>query len=429
MTTEAEAVACAATAATAAMASERWQARFVPIWIGQALSLFGSALVQFALVWWLTRETGSATVLATATLVALLPQIVLGPFAGALVDRWNRRAILILADASIAAATGVLIWLFATGRIEVWHVYVILAVRSLGGAFHQPAMAASTSLLVPHGQLTRVAGANQFLHGALTIVAPPTGALLVGLLSTAAILAIDVGTAALAVLPLLAIDIPSPPGQAAARADAGLPSSYARDVRAGVAYVAAWRGLSWLILLAMLLNLLLSPSSALLPLLILKEFGGGPVQLGWVESALGLGILAGGLLLGLWGGFRKRILTSLAGILVLGTAIVAAGLTPADRFALLLAAFFAVGAGQVLANGPIVAILQSTVHPDYQGRVFSLVGAGAGAMMPLGLLLAGPIADLAGVRAWFVAGGGICVVVCLLALRVPAIMDIEGESE
>ena len=123
---------------------KNWAARFFTVWGGQAFSLFGSALVQFALVWYLTKETGSATVLATATLVALLPQIVLGPFVGALVDRWNRRIIMIVADSAIAVATLGLIWLFASGLIEIWHIFLLMGVRSLGGAFHQPAMTSST---------------------------------------------------------------------------------------------------------------------------------------------------------------------------------------------------------------------------------------------------------------------------------------------
>lgn len=140
-----------------------WKPRFFTIWSGQALSLVGSALVQFALVWWLTVETGSATTLATASFVALLPQIILGPFVGTLVDRWNRRLIMIAADASVALTTALLIALFATGRVAVWHVYLAMFLRSLGGTFHYPAMAASTSLMVPHEHLARVAGMNQTL--------------------------------------------------------------------------------------------------------------------------------------------------------------------------------------------------------------------------------------------------------------------------
>src|SRR5687768_9111369 len=152
---------------------QNWARSFFTIWTGQAFSLFGSALVQFALIWWLTQKSGSATVLAIATLVGMLPQIVLGPFAGALVDRWNRRVIMMIADATIAVFTLLLAYLFASGTVQIWHVYAIMAVRSLVGAFHYPAMSASTPLMVPGEQLTRVNGLNQALQGVNSLVAPP----------------------------------------------------------------------------------------------------------------------------------------------------------------------------------------------------------------------------------------------------------------
>lgn len=135
-----------------------WKVKFFAIWAGQLFSLLGSSLVQFALVWYLTRTTGSAAVLAGATVAAILPEIILGPFVGALVDRWNRRMIMILADAMIALCTAVLVLLFYLNLVEVWQIYVLVFMRSLGSAFHWPAMQASTSLLVPEQHLARVAG-------------------------------------------------------------------------------------------------------------------------------------------------------------------------------------------------------------------------------------------------------------------------------
>ena len=187
-----------------------WKPKFFTIFAGQSLSLFGSSLVQFALVWYLTRQTGSATILAAATLVGLLPQIILGPFAGPLVDRWNRRLVMMAADGGIALVTLALSALFLFGKVQIWHIYVVLLLRSLGGAFHWPAMQASTSLMVPGEQLSRVAGLQQTLMGLISIVAPPTGAVLVGLLPTQGVLMIDVTTALLAVLPLVFISIPQP---------------------------------------------------------------------------------------------------------------------------------------------------------------------------------------------------------------------------
>ena len=408
---------------------DNWAVRFFTIWTGQAISLLGSAMVQFALVWWLTKETGSATVLATATMVALLPQIVLGPFAGTLVDRWNRRTIMIIADSSIALATLSLFYLFATDQVQIWHIYLIAGVRSLGSAFHHPAMTASTSLMVPEKHLARIAGANQTLQGLLNIFAPPLGALLIELFSTQNVLLIDVGTAVLAILPLLFIAVPQPPRHTQQANGEIEMTSYLHDLRQGFVYAVKWKGLLGLILLAMLLNFLLIPSSSLLPLVVTTVFNGGAAELGWVEALFGTGIIVGGILLGIWGGFKRRIVTSFIGIIGIGTGIALVGLIPADMFYLLLAANFLVGFMQVFANGPLMAIMQSTVAPDMQGRVFSLLIAGASSMMPLSLLIAGPIADQFGIRFWYIFGGTICILATVVALFIPAIMNIESNQE
>ena len=408
---------------------ENWASKFFVIWTGQAFSLIGSALVQFALVWWLTQKTGSATILATASLVGLLPQIILGPFVGTLVDRWNRRVIMIVADASIALATGVLIFLFATGIVQVWHIYVILLVRSLGGAFHSPAMTSSTSLMVPNKHLARVAGMNQTLQGVVSIFAPPLGALLISLMPTEQVLMVDIGTAALAVIPLLFVAIPQPPRQIAQANGTAKKTSYWHDLREGIVYVVKWPGLFGLILLAMALNFFLSPSSSLLPLLVKKDFNGTAQELAWVESIFGLGVILAGLALSVWGGFKRRIITSFLGIIGIGIGVILTGLAPAHLFWLLLAASFVVGFAQVFANGPLSAIFQSTIAPDMQGRVFSLIGAGATAMMPLSLLIAGPISDWLGVRTWYLFGGSLCILMTVIAFFIPVITNIEENRQ
>ena len=151
---------------------------FIIIFIGQAFSLFGSRLVQFSLVWWLTMESGSASVLAFASIMAIIPQVLLGPFAGTLVDRWNRRIILMVSDGVIALAVVVLAFLFSQGSVQIWHIYVIMVIRSIGGAFQWPAMQSSTSLMVPKEHLSRISGINQSLGGLANIMAPPLGAIL-----------------------------------------------------------------------------------------------------------------------------------------------------------------------------------------------------------------------------------------------------------
>src|SRR5258706_2638762 len=404
---------------------QNWATRFFTVWTGQAFSLFGSALVQFALVWWLTQKTGSATVLATASLFALLPQILLGPFAGTLVDRTSRRRVMIVADSSIALATVALILLFWSGKVEVWHVYAIMAIRSAGGAFHYPAMQASTSMMVPDRHLARVAGANQTLGGVIGIVAPPTGAVLIGLLPMQQVLMVDVVTAAMAVLPLLFISIPRPV-RAQATAQAGqLKPSFLEDFREGFRYVAAWPGFMAILIMATLINFLFNPANSLVPLLVTKHFGLGAMQLGWLDSTLGVGLIAGGLILSAWGGFRRKIVTSMLGIIGIGVSALIIGLAPANLFAMALGGILLFGFMIPIANGPLFAVVQSTVRPDMQGRVMSLIGSLGAAMSPLRLLVGGPVSDWLGIRVWYWIGGVLCLLMGSAAFFTPVIMNIE----
>ena len=407
---------------------EKWAGRFFTIWSGQALSLFGSALVQFALIWWLTQKSGSATVLAIATLVGMLPQIVIGPFAGALVDRWNRRMIMILADGTIAIFSLLLAYLFAAGIVQIWHIYAVMMVRAVGGAFHFPAMSASTPLMVPNEQLTRINGLNQALQGVNSLVAPPVGALLLGILPTQGVLLIDVGTALLAILPLLFLAIPQPQRQEEPKGQKVKPSLW-QDVRAALTYIRSIPGFTAIIFMALFLNFLLVPTSALTPLLITKHFGKGAIELGLMESVMGAGIIAGGVLLSIWGGFKKKIITTVTGIIGLGIGVMLVGLAPATLFALAIAGNITLGFMLPIANGPVGALLQTIVRPDMQGRVMALLNSGATAIAPLGLLIAGPFSDWLGIRVWFWAGGILCVLIAIAAFFVPVIMNVENYKE
>lgn len=404
-------------------APERPMRPFLVLWSGQALSLIGSQAVQFALVWWLTAETGSATVLATATLVGLLPPVVLGPAIGALVDRWDRKRVMLAADGSVAAASLALAGLFAAGVAATPHVLALLFLRALGGAFHAPAMTASTSLMVPERHLTRVQGLHQSLQGVLAIVAAPLGALLLATFPMAGVMAVDVATALPALLTLAAIRVPRPP-----RAGELAAGSLRSEIVAGLRYLAGRRGHALLVAGAALVNALVVPAFALLPLLVLERLDGGAIELGWLTSALGAGMIAGGVALGAWGGFRRRIATALAAMIALGLAVAAVGWTPTSSFAWALAALTGVGLVVPLVNGPIFAILQATIAPELQGRVFALVASLAGAAAPLGLLFAAPVAELAGVGAWYLAGGAVCVALGVAGFFAPALIGIENAA-
>ena len=396
-----------------------WKFRFFSIWAGQQASLLGSWVAQFGLVWWLTRETGSATVLATASLVAMLPRIALGPFTGVLVDRAPRRWLMVWVDCSIAALAGLLAFLFWAGAIRIWHIYLVMALRSAAGALHWPAMAAATALLVPGEHLTRIAGLNQTMQGLLSIVSPPLGAIAVSLLPMYGVMGIDVFTFIFAVLPLLILAIPEPERASVAKA------TYTSDLAEGFRYVWNWRGLFLLLCLAALLNGIAQPMATLMPLLVKDYFGKGAIELGWAESAWGIGAVLGGLLLAVWGGFRKKIHTILLGVVGMGLGFGAVGLLPPGWFYVALALFLFAGLMNPIANSPFMALVQSTVEPGMQGRVFSLMSSMAQGMAPLSLLLAGPLADLFGVRFWYLVGGGGMVLLGLAATAVPAIMGLE----
>jgi DHA3 family macrolide efflux protein-like MFS transporter len=403
-----------------------WKPPFFTMWSGQAVSLLGSQLVQFALVWWLTQTTGSATVLAIATLVALLPQVFIGPLAGVLVDRWNRRRVMMVADTLIALATLALAALFWLGIAQVWQVYLLMFIRAVLGGFHWPAMQASTSLMVPKEQLSRVQGLNQMLHGAMNIFAAPLGALLLSLLPMQGVLAIDVITALLAVLSLLFIWVPQPVRSQTFAANQE-PPSMRRELSEGFRYVWAWPGLMIIMLMATLINLVLTPTGSLQPILVTRHFNGQAIHLAWMEAAWGMGVVAGGITLGAWGGFRKRIVTSMVGLVALGFSVLLVGFVPPSAFWLAVGLMLVAGFMNPIVNGPLLAVVQAVVAPEMQGRVFTLIMSFAAAMSPLGLILAGPFADHFGVQAWFVVGGVVTVLMATVAFFVPAVMSIEEE--
>ncbi len=404
--------------------TSRWAPPFFTIWIGQAFSLLGSQLVQFALIWWLTQTTGSATVLATAALVGLLPQVVLGPIIGALVDRWNRRWIMILADSTIALATLGLAYLFWSGQEQIWQVYLLMFIRSTAGGFHWPAMQASTSLMVPKEHLARVQGLNQMLQGGMNIISAPLGALMLGWLPIQGILMIDISTAMLAIFPLFFIRVPQPVRDPAAQSG-GAGSSVWQEFLTGLRYVFSWPGLVIIGAMATLINFLVTPAFTMLPLLVTKHFTGQAIQLAGLESAMGIGVILGGITLSVWGGFKRRIMTSMAGLFVIALGSFMVGLAPANAYYLAIAAMFVIGFSLPMINGPVLAIMQAVVAPDMQGRVFTLINSAATAMAPLSLIIAGPLADSFGVQIWFVVLGITTVIMGISSFFIPAVMNLE----
>jgi len=404
----------------------QWITPFFTIWGGQAFSLLGSQLVQFSLIWWLTEKTQSATVLAIATMVGLLPQVFIGPIAGTLVDRHNRRLIMILADGLVAGVTLALAVVYWMDIIQIWHIYIALFIRAASGGFHWSAMQASTSLMIPKEHFSRIQGINQVLNGALNIGAAPLGALLIGLIPMQAILAIDVSTALLAIIPLCFISVPQP--QKVDSTTSEQKESFWNDLRAGFRYVWSLPGLLLLMIVAMLINLVITPAFSLIPILVSKHFEGGAMQLAWLDAAAGIGIVLGGLILSTWGGFKRRVITTLGGLVFLGIGLFVLGLLSSAAFYPAVIITLLIGLSVAMIDGPLLAVVQDVVAPDMQGRVFTLIISAAKAMTPIGLSFAGPVADRFGVQSWYIIGGIVTIIFGVGSFFISPVINIEAKT-
>ncbi|HEY3473186.1 MAG TPA: MFS transporter, partial [Anaerolineales bacterium] len=334
-----------------------------------------------------------------------------------------RRLILIVADSTVAFATLLLALLFVTGAIQIWHIYLALFIRAVAGGFHQSAFGASVVLLVPKEHLARVQGFNQALYGGLNILSAPLGAYLLSVLSMQGMLGIDVGTALFAISILLFVRIPQP------ERTAQTPPTFWQDFQAGFRYILAWRGLVILLGLVMVINFFYSATEPLTPLLITNHFRGGAGQLGWWLSSFAGGTVLGGLVLGVWGGFKRKVITAQLGLILMGVSTAIVGIVPSDLFVLGLIANSLVGFLLPIINGSFGATLQAAIAPDMQGRVFAFILSAAMLVSPLALMIAGPFADAFGIQLWFLIAGLSCVLMGISGFFSSEVMGMENKSK
>lgn len=397
-----------------------WKPRFFIIWSGQSLSLIGSSLTQFVLIWWITQETGSAGAVALAGAMGLLPSAIFSPFGGAVADRLSRRWLMVAADTITALSMLVLVLLFAGGRVELWHVYTLMFVRATMQSFQQPAAAASTANLVPKAWLERVAGMNQAVQGIMAIASAPLGALALAFLPTQGALMIDVVTAFLGVVPLLFYQIPQP-----RPSHHGAPQSIFHDIRDGARYVLSIRGLAPLYLAVGLVVLTVIPTFSLTPLLVKQHFNGGVNQVAVMEGLAGVGMILGGVLVGLWNFRGRRVYVMLSSFSISCGTVAFTALAPPDGFWLAVFWWFVSGVSGAFGNAPFVALLQDRVPNHLQGRALALLNMVVGVAGPLGLAIGGPLAEAFGVRALYIGAGILSALVNLMALLPRSIREIE----
>ncbi|HVF59527.1 MAG TPA: MFS transporter [Thermoanaerobaculia bacterium] len=353
---------------------------------GQVVSMLGSGLTGFALGVSVYQRTGSATQFALVTLCVMLPVIVLSPLAGALVDRWDRRRAMLLGDSGSALCTLALAALLWSGRLDIWQIYLLLAVSSSFAALQWPAFTATTTLLVPRHQLGRASGIAQLGVAVSQIVAPLLGGALLGPIGVRGVLVLDVASFLVALLTLLAVRFPRPEATAEGVAARG---SLLREAWHGWVYIRQRPGLRAMLLLLAATNFSLAILQVLVTPLVLS-FASVEV-LGVVLAVAGCGMLAGSVAMSVWGGPPRRIDGVLGGLLVQGLLLFLGGVRPSA--ALVAAAAFVFLFATPIVEGCSQAIWQSKVAPDLQGRVFAVRRMVAWSTLPLGYLLAGPLAD------------------------------------
>ncbi len=357
---------------------------FFTIWVGQLISMLGSGLTNFALAVWIYDRTKQATPFAITVLLGTIPRVLLLPVAGSIADRFNRRFIMIAADTLNALLTLIIFLLLGAGNLQIWHIYIIAMLESVFSAFQEPALSASISTIVPKEKLGSANGMIQMREALSTVITPILAGILFVAIGFNGIIMIDFVTFFFAVGALLLVRIPQPE-----RMPEHKDKNIWQDMKFGWSYLSERKGLLGLLLYYAMVNFLLNWSAVLLIPMVLSRFTAD--VLGIIQTVMGVGMLAGSIIMSAWGGAKRRIPTAI-GFLVLGvTGFIIAGLQPNPFFigtGVFVLMFFV-----PLASGNSQVVFQTKVPREIQGRIFSVRSAISQSMMPLAFLVAGPLAD------------------------------------
>jgi DHA3 family macrolide efflux protein-like MFS transporter len=385
------------------MRTTDWKYRTILFLISQNISLFGSLLVQYAIIWHITLETQSGSVMTISILCGFIPTFLVSPFAGVWADRFDRRRLIVLSDALIAVATLGMAIFFHLGQEELWQMFAVLAVRSFGTGIQTPAVHAILPQIVPSDKLMRVNGINSSTLSVVNIISPLAGGALLSMLPMEAIFLIDVGTATLAIFILVfLLKIPSHvEGVEMEKID------YLQDLKEGFAYIGSHRFIKILFTFCGLYFVMVAPAAFLSPLQVARSYGEDVWRLSAIEAAFSAGMVLGGLLVATWGGFHNRIRTMGTSLLVFGTFVFLIGFIP--PFWLYLACMVLLGISMPLFNSPFTVLLQQRVDSRYMGRVFSVFGMLSSSVMPMAMLVFGPLSDSIPIE-WLMLTTGVAIV-------------------
>jgi DHA3 family macrolide efflux protein-like MFS transporter len=390
-----------------------WKKKVTVFLVGQTITTFGSLLVQYALLWHLTLTTKSGVVLALAAVFGFLPQAIVSIFAGVWADRVNRKLMIIVSDSTIALATLVLAFFMISGVDDLWLVFLVMAVRSVGAGIQMPAISALIPQIVPTDKLMRVNGINSSVQSSLLIIGPVAAAGIYSTVSLAAILFVDVVTAVIGLSLLATIAVPT-----LSRAASNEKPSYFTDLREGLNYIFTHDLVRWVMVIYSIVFLLVVAPSNLSPLMLVRTFGSDVWLLTILELSFGIGMVAGGALMAIFASKMDRLGMMVGTSILFGVLAVVMGFT--TNLILFYSLFFLIGLAVPAFSTSSMTLLQETVEPERQGRVFGFVGIVMAVAMPLGMAVLGPLADIVSVEILLIVTGVATVVIAVVAILLPA---------
>jgi len=371
--------------------------QFLLLWTGQLFSILGSAIVGFAITWWITITTGSATLLSISTFMYVLPMALLTPFAGVIADRHNRKIIIAIADSLQALTTFVVIVLFWFNLANPIVVVLIMGLRGIFQAFHVPTASAILPSMVPKDKLSRMNGVNYLFISVINIIGPVFGATLYSILSIELILWIDIITYGIAMVPLLLVKIPLmiKPKEEKEK------DSFFHEFKLGLKTINLIPGLIALLLWSMVLNFLLIPANILLPYYIAFEHGGNAFDLALLTVFFSIGMIFGSLLTSIKKNWNHKLFSYFGSLFILMGAISVFAFVPKGSYIIMWITSSIMGFTLPIGNTIYMTVIQLTVPKEKMGRVTSIDQSLSSIMSPIGAISAGPLADFMGIRPLF----------------------------
>ena len=375
---------------------------------GQTLSLFGTLLVQYAILWHITLKTQSGTMMTVFTIAGFLPMFFISPFAGVWADRYNRKNIINIADGSIALVSLIVAVFLLFGFDPISILLICTVVRSLGQGSQMPAVSALIPQIVPQENLTRVNGILTSIQAGTTLAAPMVSGALMTFAPLEILFFVDVVTAGVAISILFFfVKVPA----MEKKGEENKRTGYFNDLKEGFRYIKEHGYILRLVLLTSVFMICVSPSALLTPLQVIRDFGSEVWRLTAIEITFSVGMMAGGLLIGAWGGFKNRVYTIAFAIALYGLGVIGLGLV--NNFFVYIGIFAGIGIAMPLFNTPIVVLFQSKVESAFMGRVFSVFGMASSVLMPLSMLVFGPLSDTIAIDVLLIGTGIAIALLCI----------------